>query len=72
MRAVEHKARSLYALARQYREPVGDFVTRNTLEELITDEEGHIDILETQLDLVAKPGEERYALLDASKMDENN
>ena len=39
-------------------------------EELLMDEEGHIDFLETQLELYAKLGEERYALLNASPMDE--
>lgn len=56
--------------ARKHCEAVGDFVTKNIFEELLTDEEGHIDFLETQLDLVAKLGEEKYAQLNASKMDE--
>jgi len=68
--AAEHEARTLYAEARQYCDSVGDFVTKNMFEELMTDEEGHIDFLETQLDLVEKLGEERYAQLNASKMDE--
>lgn len=68
--ASEHGARDLYMKARKHCEEVGDFVTKNIFEELLTDEEGHIDFLETQLDLVAKLGEEKYALLNASKMDE--
>lgn len=68
--ASEHDARVLYMSARKHCETVGDFVTKNIFEELLTDEEGHIDFLETQLDLVAKLGEEKYALLNASKMDE--
>ncbi len=36
----------------------------------MADEEGHIDFLETQLDLVEKLDEKKYALLYASKMDE--
>lgn len=68
--AAEHEARTLYAEARQHCEKVGDFVSKNLFEELMTDEEGHIDFLETQLDLVAKFGEEKYAQLNASKMDE--
>ena len=39
-------------------------------ERRLTDEEGHIDFLETSLVLVAKLGEEKYAQLNASKMDE--
>ncbi len=68
--AAEHGARELYTEARKHCEAVGDFVTKNIFEELLTDEEGHIDFLETQLDLVAKLGEEKYAQLNASKMDE--
>jgi len=68
--AAEHDARALYTEAYKYCESVGDFVTKGIFEELLNDEEGHIDFLETQLDLVAKLGEEKYAQLNASKMDE--
>ncbi|MCQ0094176.1 bacterioferritin [Roseovarius sp. M141] len=66
----EHEARTLYAEARKHCEEVGDYVSKNLFEELMADEEGHIDFLETQLDLVEKLGEEKYAQLNASKMDE--
>ncbi|MCL4167957.1 UNVERIFIED_CONTAM: hypothetical protein GTU68_062487 [Idotea baltica] len=68
--AAEQDAQRFYKEARKYCEEAGDYVTKNIFEELLTDEEGHIDFLETQLDLVAKLGEEKYALLNASKMDE--
>ncbi|MEL6958348.1 MAG: bacterioferritin [Pseudomonadota bacterium] len=68
--AAEHGARALYTEAYKHCESVGDFVTKGIFEELLNDEEGHIDFLETQLDLVAKLGEEKYAQLNASKMDE--
>lgn len=68
--AAELEARALYAEARKHCESVGDFVTKNIFEALMADEEGHIDFLETQLDLVEKLGEEKYAQLNASKMDE--
>ncbi|MCX7561435.1 bacterioferritin [Sulfitobacter sp. F26204] len=68
--AAEHGARELYTDAYKHCEGVGDFVTKGIFEELLNDEEGHIDFLETQLDLVAKLGEEKYAQLNASKMDE--
>lgn len=38
--------------ASNYLEAVGEFMTKNILEELLTDEEGHIGFLETQRDLV--------------------
>jgi len=34
-------------------------------EKLLEDEEGHIDFLETQLELLDKIGPERYALLQS-------
>ena len=36
-------------------------MTRDLFEQLMHDEESHIDFLETQLDLVAKLGLELYA-----------
>jgi bacterioferritin len=54
-------ARALYQEAAAYCQSVKDFVTRELFEELMADEEGHIDFLETQLDLVSKLGLELYA-----------
>lgn len=68
--AAELEAVTMYKEARKYCESVGDFVSKNIFEELLTDEEGHVDFLETQLDLMAKIGEEKYAQLNASTMDE--
>ncbi|MCT4372685.1 bacterioferritin [Yangia mangrovi] len=68
--AAEEEARALYKEAREYCNSAGDYVTMKLFEELLMDEEGHIDFLETQLDLYEKLGEERYALLNASPMDE--
>ncbi len=68
--AAEHDARTLYIEARDHCEKVGDYVSKNIFEELIGDEEGHIDYLETQLDLYGKLGEERYGLLQAKPADE--
>ena len=68
--AAELDARALYREARRYCSSVGDFVSMNLFEELLADEEGHIDFLETQLDLLEKIGAERFAQLNASAMDE--
>jgi bacterioferritin len=39
-------------------------------EELLADEEGHIDFLETQLDLLASIGESKYGQLNADSANE--
>ncbi|WP_406675776.1 ferritin-like domain-containing protein [Roseitranquillus sediminis] len=68
--AAEHEARTLYIEARDHCESVGDYVTKNLFEELIADEEGHIDYLETQIHLYERMGVERYELLNAKPADE--
>ena len=59
--AAEMSARALYQEAATHCHAVKDYVTRDLFEELMHDEEEHIDYLETQLDLVAKLGLELYA-----------
>jgi bacterioferritin len=59
--AAEHEARALYQEAATYCNSVKDYVSRDLFEELMKDEEGHIDFLETQLDLVSKIGVELYS-----------
>jgi bacterioferritin len=68
--AAEQEARALYKEAREYCAEAGDYVTMRLFEKLLSDEEGHIDFLETQLDLFDKLGAERYALLNAQPMDQ--
>ena len=68
--AGEHEAWKSYTQSRNICEQEGDYVTKNLFEELIADEEGHIDFLETQLELLEKLGEEKYGLLNASSADE--
>jgi bacterioferritin len=43
-----------------YCEKVQDYVSRELLEHILVDTEGHIDHLEAQLELVAKVGEQNY------------
>ncbi len=70
--AAEYGARALYIEARQYCDTVGDYVSRALFDELLTDEEGHIDFLETQLGLFDRLGEERYGLLNATPADQGD
>jgi bacterioferritin len=57
----EIDARALYQEAATYCHSVKDYPSRDLFEELMKDEEDHIDFLETQLDLVAKLGVELYS-----------
>ena len=41
-------------------EQAGDFVSRKLLADILASEEEHVDWLETQLDLIARIGEENY------------
>lgn len=68
--AAEQDAQALYKEARSYCNEAGDFITMKLFEELLADEEGHIDFLETQLDLYDRLGAEKYEQLNASPMDE--
>jgi bacterioferritin len=68
--AAEYDARTLYKEARDYCEKVGDYVSKNLFEELMGDEEGHIDFLETQLDLVDRIGEQNWNLLNAKSTED--
>jgi len=66
----EYDARESYSRSREICREQGDFVTMQMFEELLKDEEGHIDFLETQIELMSKIGEERYGLLNAASADE--
>jgi bacterioferritin len=57
----EISARALYQEAATYCHSVKDYVSRDLFEELMHDEEEHIDFLETQLDLVDKLGLQLYS-----------
>jgi bacterioferritin len=58
--AAEISARVLYQEAAEYCRQVKDFPSKDMFEDLMADEEGHIDFLETQLDLIKRIGLERY------------
>ncbi len=68
--AAEIGARTLYQEAATYCHSVKDYVSKDLFEELMADEEGHIDFLETQLDLVAKLGVELYSQHHIGKLDD--
>src|SRR5215204_7319695 len=53
-------ARALYQEAATHCHGVRDYVSRDLFEQLMKDEEHHIDFLETQLDLIKRIGLELY------------
>ncbi len=53
-------ARALYQEAATYCRSVHDYPSEQLFKELMADEEGHIDFLETQLDLINKLGVQLY------------
>ena len=67
--AAEQGARALYQEAAAYCESVKDFVTRDMFVKVMTDEEGHIDFLESQISLYDKIGEVAYIQLNADSTD---
>ncbi|MBO6638946.1 MAG: bacterioferritin [Roseitalea sp.] len=68
--AGERDAWDSYTTSREICREAGDYVTMALFEDLIADEEGHIDFLETQIDLFEKIGAERYGMLNAVSADE--
>ena len=69
--AAEIGARTLYQEAATHCATVKDYVSRDLFEELMKDEEGHIDFLETQLDLVEKLGVQLYSQKHVGELGES-
>jgi bacterioferritin len=67
----EHLARDLYMKGRELCRKHEDYVSMMLFEELLKDEEGHIDFLETQLDLLDKIGAQNYGQLQADAANES-
>lgn len=66
----ELTAKASYAKSREVCQKCGDYVSMRIFEDLLTDEEGHIDFLETQLELLGTIGEEKYGQLNAQPANE--
>src|SRR5919106_1076047 len=68
--AGEYDARTSYKKSREICHEAGDYVSMKLFEELLADEEGHIDFLESQLQLLASIGEAKYGQLNADSANE--
>jgi bacterioferritin len=58
--ALEQAAVATYSEAIAHCAQVGDFTTRGILEDMVRDEEEHLDWLETQLETIRQVGVENY------------
>ena len=68
----ENSARTLYVEAREVCREGKDYVSMELFENLLEDEEEHIDFLETQLDLMSSIGEQNYGLLQSGAAGEGS
>lgn len=66
----EYAARAAYSESREICRAAGDYVSMKLFEELLEDEEGHIDFLETQLSLHKDLGDASFGQLNADSADE--
>lgn len=62
---LEKEGAAHYRIAIKHAESVSDYVTRDLLIEILTDEEGHEDYLETQLDLIESMGLQNYIQINS-------
>jgi bacterioferritin len=67
----EYGARALYMEARAACRKEEDYVSMDLFEELLADEEGHIDFIETQLGLLNDIGPQMYGQLNADSANES-
>jgi len=65
----EYGARALYMEARACCRKEEDYVSMDLFEELLADEEGHINYLESQLNLLKDIGVQNYGQLNAHSAD---
>jgi len=68
--AGELDAVALYREAYAYCDKVGDYVSKQLFQDLLEDEEGHVDFLETQLGLFDRIGGQNYEQLNAEPANE--
>lgn len=68
--AAEYSARALYMEARALCREKEDYVSMALFESLLNDEEGHIDFIETHLELLQKIGIENFSLLQSAPANE--
>jgi bacterioferritin len=61
----EHEAVAMYRDIIAHAESVRDFGTRDLIAEVLRDEEGHVDFLETQFEMISRMGLQNYIQLQS-------
>ena len=62
----EYEAAKMYREAAAYCDEIRDYVSRDLFTEVLRDEEGHIDFLETQFEMIARMGLQNYIQLQSN------
>ena len=70
--ATEVAARALYTEAAEYCVSAHDLVSKELYDDLLIDEERHIDFLETQLELIKQLGVQLYSQRRMGKLEEES
>jgi bacterioferritin len=66
----EYEAVEMYRNGVAQCEKMGDFVSRDLFAEVLRDEEGHVDFLETQFELIKQMGLPNYIQLQSEPAEE--
>jgi bacterioferritin len=66
----ELQGAKLYRQVIAHSETVQDYVTRDLAREILADEEGHIDFLETQFEMISRMGLQNYVQLQSEPAEE--
>lgn len=67
---LEYAGADLYREAAEYCAKVKDYVSHDLFKNILADEEGHIDHLETQLEMIEQMGYEKYIQLQSAPITE--
>ncbi|HXG80650.1 MAG TPA: bacterioferritin [Sphingomicrobium sp.] len=66
----EYEAVAMYRDSAAYCESVKDFVSRDLFTSILEDEEKHVDMLETQIELIGRMGLQNYIQLQSEPAEE--